>query len=302
MARPSPVQPAARDRDESPRAKRSKTSRQQLGRDARTVVATPAARHRCRRSVRRSRGRRWCRPGCACGRWRAGWPAPGAAGRRRRSRSTGSSGRSSRQMWSGPAARASLTASTTSAGQVHRLVGRAAGRRPAGPAAAGPRPGRHPGRLGLDPAQRVRTSAGTGRARGGSARRSRGSRPAVYAARGWRRRRTGGPASRSPAGRSARPSTWSSIRLRAAPTWPTSVRGSVSASGTRSARAHLAAVQRELGHPARGGGDPAQRAQGSRTISSAGDAGQQQAARRPRRRDQRQPGAPSRVRRSAAAR
>ena len=63
---------------------------------------------------------------------------------------------------------------------------------------------------------------------GGSARRSRGWRPAACAARGWRRRRTGAPAPRWPAGPAARPSTWPSSRLSAAPTWPTSVRGSVS--------------------------------------------------------------------------
>ena len=38
MARPSPVLPAVRGAGLAPRANRSKTSRQQLGRDARAVV------------------------------------------------------------------------------------------------------------------------------------------------------------------------------------------------------------------------------------------------------------------------
>ncbi len=47
--------------------------------------------------------------------------------------------------------------------------------------------------------------------------------------------------------------------MNAAPTWPTSVRGSVS--GTPAGQRHLAGVQRQFGHLGRGGGDPAQRPQ-----------------------------------------
>ena len=113
MARPRPVLPAAREREVSPRANRSKTSGCRSVRDARAVVGDGRRPHRPVVAAR-PRGDRACPAGCGCGRWPAGWPAPGAAGRRRRARSTGSSGRSSRQRWSRPAAWASLTASTTS--------------------------------------------------------------------------------------------------------------------------------------------------------------------------------------------
>ena len=59
--------------------------------------------------------------------------------------STGSSGRSSRQRWSGATTRASPTASSSQPGQVDLARGRAAGRSRAGPAAAGPRPARTSG-------------------------------------------------------------------------------------------------------------------------------------------------------------
>ena len=116
------------------------------------------------------------RPGCGCGRWPAGWPAPGAAGPRRRHQRAGSSGTSSCQWWSGPAAWASLTASTTS--RVRSTCSRA--ERPAGVEPGQQQQvldqGGHPVGLGLDPAQRVR-DVGRQRVAGcaGSARRSRGS-------------------------------------------------------------------------------------------------------------------------------
>ena len=81
-------------------------------------------------------------------------------------------------------------------GQVDRSPLPAAGRRPAGPAAAGPRPATVIRPPRTRPGQRVRDVRRRRRGRAGSARRTRGWWRAGCAARGWRRRRTGGPASR----------------------------------------------------------------------------------------------------------
>ena len=203
------------------------------------------------------------RPGCGCARWRAGWRRPGAAAPRPRRPSTGSSGRSSCHTWSGPAAWASLTACTTSGDEVDGIPGQ----RP-----AGVEPGeqqqvlhqrRHPGGFGLDPAERVddvRRRLGAGAAgQLGVAADGGERRPQLVAGVGDELPDPG--LARLPGGE-RRSRRWLSSRLRAAPTRPASVRGSVSCSGDALGEGDLAPVQRQAGHPPRGGGDPVQRTQG----------------------------------------
>ena len=233
MARPSPVLPALRDRDVSPRAKRSNTSGSSSARDAGTVVGHGED------DVVVAAGRagpwsRSCRPGCGCGRWSAGWPSTWCSRWASPVTTTGSGGRSSRQ-------RVVRARDVGVADRVHDQPGQV------DPVAFQWSPGiqagqqqqvvderGHPRRLGLHAAHRVRHLWWhRRRCCVWSVRRSRGSRPAGCAVRGWRRRGTGAPASRWPAGRPARWPTWPSIRFSAAPTWPTSVSGSVSCSGTR---------------------------------------------------------------------
>ena len=105
--------PAARDREESPRTKRLKIS------GCRSAgMPGPVVGHgdhgRIPRSVRRPHQHRGARRGVGAG---VGQQVGQHLVQPRRvadRRSTGSSGRSSRQRWSGPATRASETASTTS--------------------------------------------------------------------------------------------------------------------------------------------------------------------------------------------
>ena len=135
--------------------------------------------------------------------------------------------------------RASCTASAASAaGRPARARAAAAGR--AGPAAAGPRRASPSGRPRPRPARITRSSPlRLGRRPGGRARRSRGSRSAGCAARGWRRRRTAasGPPTRRSALRRRRSRSAPSIALSDG-SRPTSVRSSLS--GTRRLRSPAA--------------------------------------------------------------
>ena len=145
IARPSPVLPSCRDRDESPRANRSKTCGSRSARDAR--ARRRPRRHACgARSGGQRDGDGGARRACACGRWRAGWRAPGAAAARRPAPSTGSSGRSSCQRWSGPGGVGVADRVDDERGSGRPARAPAAGRRRGGRAAAGPRPGGHPRR------------------------------------------------------------------------------------------------------------------------------------------------------------
>ena len=175
--------------------------------------------------------------------------------------SNGSSGRSSCQTWSGPAAWASLTAWTTSG---TRSTASSASGRPASSRASSSRSSTsvgHPRRLGLDATERV-----------DDVRRRRHARAAgelgVAADRGQRRAqlvaRVGDELphprlARLPGGE--RGVDGPSSRLSAAPTRPASVRGSVSLRRTRSARATSPRSSGRFGDPAGGGGDPVERAQ-----------------------------------------
>ena len=69
-------------------------------------------------------------------------------------------------------------------------------------------------------------------------------------------------------------STCPSMRLNASPSWPVSVPGSVS--GTPLGSRDLAGLERQLGHPGRGGGDPAQRPQRQPHPPGAEHAGEHQ--------------------------
>ena len=142
---------------ESPRAKRSKISRRRLRGDARPVVV-----HRQHDvvAVRDGRPTVTVVPGGVCVRaldsrfastWCSRCSSPGTV--------TGSAGRSSRQWCSGPATRASLTASTSSAtrstGAFERAAGVQAGQQEQVLDERG-----HPRGLGLDLADRVRDVGG----------------------------------------------------------------------------------------------------------------------------------------------
>ena len=202
MASPRPVLPAAREREPSPRANRSKTSRQQLGRDAGSVVGHGQDGTRAPRCVRPTMT---VVPGGVCVRALASRLASTWCSR---AASPTTVDRLVRQVQLPAVVRARRVGVADRVddqpGQVHRLAVERPARVQAGQqqqvldqrrssARSPTRPG---------PARARRRAAGP-RAAAGSARRSRGSRPAGCAARGWRRRRTGAPGSRWPAGRPA---------------------------------------------------------------------------------------------------
>ena len=221
-----------------------------------TSIATPAGVGRGRDGHRRAGGR------VAAGRCSAGWSPPGAAAGRRRGPSTGSSGRSSCHRWSGADDAGVADRLDHQPGQVD--LGRAASGRPESSRASSSRSSTSADirvGLGLDLRQRGRRVPRVVRAYDGTARRSpwivaSGVRSSCEAsATNWRTccslwcRAVEGV------------STWPSIVLSAAPTWPTSVRSSVRCSGTRSVDADLPGLRRQLGDGVRGGRDLVQRPQ-----------------------------------------
>ena len=167
MASPSPVLPVLAASREPSRGRTARTRAAQLRRDARAVVDARSARAR-RPAAARPTVDRGARRACACARWPAGWPAPGAAATRRRSPSTGSSGRSSCQRWSGPGGVGVADARRRPGGS-GRPRPRSSGR-PASSRASSSRSSTsvgHPLGLRRDPARaRARSSADSGAAAG----------------------------------------------------------------------------------------------------------------------------------------
>ena len=183
-------------------------------------------------------GRRRPARGCGCARWPAGWPAPGAAGPRRRAPRTGVVGQVEPPAVAGAGRVGVADRVDDQRGQVDRSS--------CASVAAGVQPGQQQQVLDqrrTSAAPRTRPGAARARRRSGTSLPLAAHQLGVAADRGQRGAQLVAGVGDElahlrlglPAGRPARRSTWSSIRFSAAPTWPTSVRGSVSSGGTRSA-------------------------------------------------------------------
>ena len=280
MARPRPLLPAAREREESPRANRSKT----LGRndsgmpgpsssdgdlDPALGLAAPAA----------ATPRPASRAACGCGRWPAGWPRPGAAGAGRR-----------RPAPAPPAGRAASVWSGAGGVRVADRVDRPARTgRPARGSSGRPVSSRASSSRSST-SEVIRSAADSTRSiawaicGGASARCGRDSSayPRIAASgvrSSWLASATNWRTFISLACRAASAlSTWPSMWFSAEPTWPTSVRGSVSAAGTRTGSATSPWSSGSSADPAGGGRDPAQRAQVEPDDEEHDERGRDQAA------------------------
>ena len=226
IASPSPLPPLPRSRPPSARQKRSNSSVAAVGRagpgrgraTSRPHVAAVAADGRPRSACRRACGRARCATRLAST-WRSWSASPSTIGARPSARRAIGAVRARSRGRRRPRRAAS-------GGEVDRLA--SSGRRLVEPGERQQVLDQHAHARGLvlDPPHRLRRRPRR-RARRpcGTARRSRGSRPAACAARATRRRRTGAAGPRWPARSANASSMRSSIALSATPSRPTSVRG-----------------------------------------------------------------------------